>query len=80
MTFQPGNNLGGRTKGAKNKVTLDKEKRRVLFDELVSDRFKSLVHQAKPEYLLDQFMGKATDKVEHKIEFLFDETDKETAT
>ena len=73
MPFESGNKLGGRTPGAKNKVTLDKEQRRVLFEELVSDKFEKLVEKAKPEYLLDQFMGKATDKHEHKLNFTFDE-------
>ena len=73
MPFQEGNKLGGRTVGAKNKATLDKEQRRILFEQLVSDKFEETVKKAKPEYLLDQFLGKATDKIEHKINFLFDE-------
>ena len=63
----------GRPRGSKNKTTLDKEQRRILFEELVSDKFEKLVGKAKPEYLLDQFMGKATDKHEHKLSFTFDE-------
>ena len=65
----------GRPKGSKNKTTLDKEQRRILFEELVSDKFEQLVGKAKPEYLLDQFMGKAKDIVEHKVEFLFEDAD-----
>ena len=74
MPFEEGHNLAtGRPKGSKNKTTLDKEQRRILFEELVSDKFEKLVEKAKPEYLLDQFMGKATDKHEHKLNFTFDE-------
>lgn len=78
MVWKPGEsgNPKGKPLGAKNKTTLDKEQRRALFEELVSEKFEKLVHQAKPEYLLDQFIGKATDKIEHKIDFLFDEETK----
>ena len=76
MKFQPGHKLAtGRPKGSKNKTTLDKEQRRALFEELVSDKFEQLVDKARPEYLLDQFIGKATDKMELGIKFSFDEPD-----
>ena len=65
----------GRPLGSKNKTTLDKEQRRILFEELVSDKFEKLVDKAKPEYLLDQFIGKAKETVDHKINFLFGEDD-----
>ena len=54
----------GRPKGLKNKATLDKEQRRILFEKLVSGKFEQLVGMAKAEYLLDQFLGKAADKHE----------------
>ena len=69
-------NPAGRKVGTKTKKTLDKEQRRILFEELVSERFEKLVHQAKAEYLIDQFIGKATDKHEHKFNFTFEDDDK----
>lgn len=70
MNMPPG---PGRPKGSKNKTTLDKEQRRILFEELVSDKFEKLVEKAKPEYLLDQFIGKAKETIDHKINFIFDD-------
>ena len=51
----------GRVKGSKNKTTLDKEARRVVFDAEVSKMFIEKIKKARPEYLLDQFLGKAPD-------------------
>lgn len=64
MTFQKGNKLGGRTKGARNKSTLLKEERRAVFDAEVEKMFINKIREARPEYLLDQFLGKAPDKIE----------------
>lgn len=63
MPFKPGQsgNPAGKPKGIRNRATLDKEARRILFEQIVSDKFEELVGDAKPEYLLDQFMGKAPD-------------------
>ena len=72
MPFQPGH-PGYKKRGSKNKSTLDKEMRRAVFDEEVSKQFIELIRKAKPEYKLDQFLGKAKDTVEHKVNFLFDE-------
>ena len=58
---------GGRKKGSKNTATLLKEERRAIFDEEVSLRWKDTIAALKPEYVADQFMGKAPDKVEHEI-------------
>ena len=58
----------GRVKGSKNKSTLDKEARRVVFDAEVSKMFIEKIKKARPEYLLDQFMGKAKEIVEHQGE------------
>ena len=77
MPFEPGH-PGYKKPGTKNKTTLDKEQRRILFEELVSDKFEKLVEKAKPEYLLDQFIGKAKETVDHKINFLFGEDEIDT--
>lgn len=75
MVFKPGTsgNLNGRPKGAKNKTTLDKEQRRALFEELVSEKWEEIIKKLPPTYVADQFIGKAKDTVEHKVTFLFDE-------
>lgn len=64
--FQPGlsGNPNGRPLGSLNKTTLLKEERRAIFDEVVSQVYVKTILDAKPEYLLDQFLGKAPDKVE----------------
>ena len=51
-------NIGKRGKGVK---TIEKEKRRAIFDEEVSKVFKELIIDAKAEYKIDQFMGKTPD-------------------
>lgn len=48
-------------KRGKGKKTLDKEERRRIFNEIVSEEFEELIRAAKPEYKLDQFIGKAGD-------------------
>ena len=58
----------GRVKGSKNKTTLDKEARRVVFDAEVSKVFLQQIKKARAEYLLDQFLGKAKEIVEHQGE------------
>jgi len=55
---------GGRKAGTANKATLLKQERRAIFDEEVSQVFIDTIHKARPEYLLDQFMGKAPAKFE----------------
>ena len=68
MGFQKGNKLGGRHKGSLNKSTLLKEERRAIFDEEMSGVFVEKIHQARPEYVLDQYLGKPVEKHEHVIE------------
>jgi len=50
-------------KHGKRKTTIEKEKRRAIFDEIVSEEFKDLIKVAKAEYKIDQFMGKTPDVI-----------------
>ena len=63
--FQKGNKLGtGRPRGLKNVATLLKEERRAIFEQRISDKWIKTIDKLRPEYVADQFMGKAPDKVE----------------
>ena len=75
MPFKKGNDLGkGRPVGAKNKATLEKERRREMFDELITQKWEEIIDELKPEYVADQFMGKAPDILDAKIKYIpFDE-------
>lgn len=55
--------MGGKKKGTKNKITLLKEERRAIFDKKVSKKWEATIDKLKPEYVADQFMGKAQDNV-----------------
>lgn len=68
MPFQKGNKLGGRTKGALGKETISKLQRRAYFDERAADMFEAWIRKVRPEYGIDQYMGKAPDKIEHSGE------------
>jgi len=65
MPFKPGQsgNPLGKPKGTKSKMTLLKEERRAIFEERVSQKFLETIDKARPEYLLDQFLGKAPDEI-----------------
>lgn len=66
MPFQKGHKLSpGRPEGSKNRETILKEERRAIFDAEVSQMYLDTIRKARPEYLLDQFIGKSPDKVEH---------------
>ena len=69
MPFKKGQsgNLAGKPKGTLNKETIAKEERRAIFDAEVSKVFIEKIHQARPEYLLDQFLDKAKDKLDVTI-------------
>ena len=69
MTFVKGH-PGGLRKGKKNKSTILKEERRAIFDAEVSKMFIEKIQEARPEYLLDQYLGKAPDilNVDAKVE------------
>ena len=64
MPFQKGNNLGGRTKGSLNKETLTKLERREVFDKQISQKWEEIITKLRPEYIADQYLGKAPDKIE----------------
>jgi len=55
---------GGRQKGTKNRDTLIKEERRAIFDAQVSQTWEDTIKKLRPEYVADQFLGKATEKIE----------------
>lgn len=62
MTFQKGHKLAtGRPKGSKNLTTIAQEERRAIFEAEVSQVFVEKIHEARPEYILDQFIGKTPD-------------------
>ena len=66
MPFKKGQsgNPAGKPKGIKNRDTLLREERRAIFDEEASQMWRDLIKQMKPEYIADQFMGKAPDKLD----------------
>lgn len=59
---QSGNPLG-KPKGILNKVTILREERRAIFEAEMESLFISKIREARPEYLLDQYLGKAEDKL-----------------
>jgi len=63
MKFQKGH-PGYKKKGTKHKTTLLKEERIAKFDEEMTDLFVAKIKEARPEYLLDQYMGKALTRIE----------------
>ena len=77
MPFEKGHpKLGGKTKNTKNKKTLEKEERRAVFNEIISEKWDEIVKKLKPEYVADQFLGKARDEVDVRIKKFIEETDK----
>ena len=60
MVFVKGH-PGYKPKGAKAKITLLKEERRAIFDAEISQVFEDKIRQARPEYVLDQFLGKPVE-------------------
>lgn len=69
MPFQKGHKLAkGRPVGSKNTATLLKEERRAIFEHEVTQVFIETIHKARPEYLLDQYLGKAAEEVNLKAD------------
>ncbi len=66
MTFVKGQsgNPAGKKPGTLNGETLTKLERRAMFDKLVSQRWEQIVSELPPSYIADQYLGKATDKLE----------------
>jgi hypothetical protein len=68
MKFEKGHKLAtGRPKGSLNKETINKLERRAIFEKEVEAMFIETIKKARPEYLLDQFLGKAPDIIEGMI-------------
>ena len=55
---------GGRKQGSRNKTTLLQMERRAIFDAVVSQKWEEVIDKLPPQYIADQFMGKAANKVE----------------
>lgn len=74
---KPGFKGPGRPRGLKNRETLDKEARRAMFDEKISHKWEEIIDKLKPEYVADQFIGKAVETIKHEgLEFLFEDNEK----
>lgn len=69
MPFKKGevSNPKGRTVGSLNRETINKLERRAIFEKEVEAMFIETIKKARPEYLLDQFLGKAPDIIEGTI-------------
>lgn len=60
-------NPAGKPVGIKNADTLTKEARRVIFENEVSQIWIETIKKLRPEYIADQFIGKASDKLEVEV-------------
>ena len=58
----------GLKKGQKLRPTLLREQRRAIFDAEITQVFEDKIRAARPEYVLDQYLGKPVEKHEHVIE------------
>lgn len=67
MPFTKGNKLGGRNKGSLNKETLTKLERRAYFEKRAQEKFDEWIDKVRPEYGLDQFLGKAEEILNLKV-------------
>lgn len=57
-------NPAGKKPGTKARKTLEREERRRVFDEAISQRWIEVIQQLPPQYIADQFLGKAPDKID----------------
>lgn len=71
MVFYKGH-PGFKPKGSKARKTLEREQRRALFEERISEKWEDMIDKLKPEYVADQFMGKAPDIIHVKAEVKID--------
>ncbi len=53
----------GMKKGQKIAATLLREERRAIFDEEISKRWRETISELRPEYIADQFLGKAPEEI-----------------
>jgi len=51
----------GMQKGMKIRPTLLREERRAIFDAEISQVFEEKIQAARPEYVLDQYLGKPAE-------------------
>lgn len=65
MPFKKGQsgNPRGKPLGTKNRATLLKEERRAIFDYQVSQNWEQTIAKLRPEYIADQYLGKAPEEV-----------------
>ena len=63
MPFKKGQsgNPAGKPKGTLNKETLTKLERRAYFEKRAQEKFDEWIDKVRPEYGLDQFLGKAEE-------------------
>lgn len=66
MAFQKGH--PGYRKGIPNRSTLLKEERRAIFEQKATEMWEDIISKLPPTYVADQFMGKAPDKIDLKVE------------
>ena len=65
MPFQKGHKLAtGRPLGSLNRETLTKLERREVFDKQITQKWEEIISNLRPEYIADQYLGKAPDKIE----------------
>ena len=55
---------GGRQIGSLNKETLTKLERRAHFEKRAQEKFDEWIDKVRPEYGLDQFLGKPKEIIE----------------
>lgn len=64
---------GYKKKGTKHRETLLKEERRAIFEARISQKWEEVIDQLRPEYIADQYLGKAPEKMLIQTEEVEDE-------